>query len=94
MRRSCAARTKTPRPPEAPIIFEEESGTPDNYTHWYVVWDRFAGVDREVRSRVVLNALREVFGKQEALRAVEAMGLTSEEAEGFGLPLEAGSEGQ
>ena len=78
----------TPAPPAAPVIYMEESGTPDNYTHWYAVWDRFEGVDNEERSRLLLETIREVQGPTEALRVTIAMGLTPAEAEGFGLPLD------
>lgn len=79
---------ETPAPAGAPVIYMEESGTPDNYTHWYAVWDRFEGVDNEERSRLLLEAIREVQGATEALRVTIAMGLTRAEAEGFGLPLD------
>lgn len=75
----------TEAPTGSPIIYLEESGLPDNYTHWYAVWDRFAGVDDEARSRIVLDAVREVFGQKEALRVAVAMGLTPAEALGMGL---------
>jgi hypothetical protein len=76
---------KLPQPPNAPTIYMEESGTPDNYTHWYVVWSAFENVDDEERSRLLLSAVREVFGVEEALRVTVAMGLTPEEAKGMGL---------
>ncbi len=70
---------------DAPVIYMEESGLPDNYTHWYAVWDRFAGVDSETRSRIVFDAVREVLGEKQALRVAGAMGLTPVEAENMGL---------
>lgn len=75
----------TDQPPDAPTIYLEESGTPDNYTHWYAVWDRFEEIDGEDRSRILFEAIREVFGKQEALRVTVAMGLTPGEASAMDL---------
>ena len=72
-------------PAGAPTICLEEGGPPNNHTHWYAVWDRFAGVGDGTRSRIVLGAIREALGQNEALRAAVAMGLTPEEAEGMGL---------
>ncbi len=71
----------------APIFFCEESGTPDNYTHWYVVWDGFEGVDGEERSRLIVAAVRNVMGKAEALRVTIALGLTMDEARDMELPV-------
>ena len=73
------------RPPNAPTIYMEESGAPDNYTHWYAVWHDFEDVDNQERSRLLLEAVRTVQGLEEALRVTVAMGLTPEEAESLGL---------
>lgn len=70
----------------APVVFMDETGTPERYAHWYVVWEEFRGVDDEERSRLVLAAVREVLGPQEALRVTIAMGLTPGEAREMGLP--------
>ena len=77
------------QPPDAPTLYLEESGTPDNYTHWYAVWDRFEGIDEEERSRLILAAVRAERGVAEALRVTIAMGLTPEEAVAVGLDLAA-----
>jgi len=74
-------------PPGAPTFLMEESDTPDNYTHWYVVWDRFGEVDNEERSRLILTAVRDVLGKTEALRVTIAMGFTPDEAREMELPV-------
>lgn len=74
---------KVPQPPNAPTIYMEESGTPDNYTHWYAVWADFQDVDNQERSRLLLTAVREALGIAEALRVTVAMGLTPEEAKQF-----------
>ena len=64
---------------DGPVVYQEESGTPERYTRWYVIWKMFEGVDSEDRSRVVLDAVEEVFGRPEALRVSIAMGLTPED---------------
>jgi hypothetical protein len=71
----------------APVFFREDSGLPGNYTHWYVAWDGFDGVDGEERSRLILAAIRNVLGKAEALRVTIAMGLTVAEARDMELPV-------
>lgn len=78
-------REETEAPSGAPVIYMEESGTPDNYTHWYAVWDRFEDIDHQSRSRILLDAILEVLGSHEGLRVTVAMGLTPEEAKGMGL---------
>jgi hypothetical protein len=80
------ARDDTQLAPEgAPVIYREQSGMPENYTHWYVVWDQFAHVDNEERSRLILAAVREFCGELEALKVTIAMGLTLDEAEELGF---------
>ena len=69
----------TPPPAGGPVIYREESGTPERYTRWYVVWRQFEGVDAEDRSRVILDAVEQVFGRADALRVSIAMGLTPED---------------
>jgi len=72
-------------PPDGPVIYLEENGTPADYTCWYAVWDRFEGVDDEDRSRILFDAIKEVRGAKEGLRVAVAMGLTSSEARAMGL---------
>ena len=74
-------------PDGAPIIHKEERVSAERYTDWDVVWDKFQGVDDEERSRLILTAVENVFGKEEALRITIAMGLTPTEAENIGIPL-------
>lgn len=72
-------------PPSAPIIYLEVSDGPDNYTHWYVIWDRFAEVDEEERSRLIMRAVEGTRRREEALRVTIAMGVTSDEPKAMGL---------
>jgi hypothetical protein len=77
----------SPAPEGAPVFFREESGTPENYTHWYVAWDGFEDIEGEERSRLILAAVRNVLGKAEALQVTIAMGLTLREARDMDLPV-------
>ena len=70
---------RSSRPVGAPVIIQEESGGVPRYSHWYVIWDRFADIDTEARSRVIMDAVEERFGKNEVLRTSQVMGLTPEE---------------
>jgi len=67
------------------MVYREESGLPERYTSWYLVWDKFEGIDDEERSRLILLAIEEAFVKPEALRVTIAMGITSEEARNLGI---------
>ncbi len=44
-------------------------------------------VNDEERSQLILTAVENVFGKEEALRITIVMGLTPAEAENIGIPL-------
>ncbi|MGD0094702.1 MAG: hypothetical protein ABSE73_32735, partial [Planctomycetota bacterium] len=48
---------KTPKPSGAPVVVAEEGDTAPNI-HYYVVWDRFQGVDEDVRSKIVFEAVK------------------------------------
>lgn len=83
LRKAIMAELKRPdddlAPANRPIIYQEESGTPERYTHWYVVWHDFEDVDNGDRSRIILDAVEEVFGREAALRVTTAMGLVPDE---------------
>jgi hypothetical protein len=64
---------------DRPIIYQEESGTPERYTHWYIVWRQFDGVSNEDRSRIILNAVEEECGREAALKVTTSMGLTPDD---------------
>jgi len=63
----------------APVIYREESGTPERYTHWYVVWKKFEGIHNEDRSRIILDAVEAAFGRSAALKVTTAMGLVPDD---------------
>lgn len=68
-----------PHPTGAPVVIREHSGGVPRYSHWFVIWDRFADIDTEARSRVIMDAVEERFGKNEVLRTSQVMGLTPDE---------------
>jgi hypothetical protein len=70
---------RTPRPPGNPAVIQEESGGVPKYSHWYVIWWQFAGIDTDARSRVILDAVERRFGRKEVLRTSMVMGLTPDE---------------
>jgi hypothetical protein len=77
-------RETQPAPGDAPVVFRDSSGI-GKYRHYFVVWDRFSSLSQEIRSSIVLNAVKEVLGKKEALKVTIAMGLTKEEAKNMGF---------
>jgi stress-induced morphogen len=73
-------------PAGAPLIYEEKNGGFPEYKHYYVVWDRFKGIDGQARSKIVYEAVKESFDDvSKALNITIAMGLTHEEAQAMGL---------
>jgi hypothetical protein len=72
-------KNDVPAPTGAPVIYREESGTPERYTHWYVVWEKFKGIHNEDRSGIILDAVETAFGREEALKVTTAMGLVPDE---------------
>ena len=74
---------KTPSPADAPVIFRERVGV-QKYPHYFVVWNKFNGLDQELRHSIIFNALKEVLGKPRVLKAT-AMGLTVNEAKSMGI---------
>lgn len=68
----------------APVVFKDESGLP-NHSHYYVVWNKFEGLDQLIRSSVVYESVKDAFGVEEAMKTVTAMGLTVEEAKEMGF---------
>ncbi len=73
------------QPPGAPVVAKEESGGFPAYFHYYVIWDQFNGVDDELRSKIVYQAVKEAISVEEALKTTIAMGLTTDEATALGI---------
>jgi hypothetical protein len=53
--------------------------------HLYVIWSEWGDLDQMIRSRIILDAYTEAFGKEECDKVTVAMGMTKEEAARFGL---------
>jgi len=71
-------RPKGAAPKDAPVIIAEESET-EEFVHYYVIWDKFKGVDSEVRSRIVFNSVL-AEKPEDLMRLTSAAGLTRAEA--------------
>jgi len=65
-------------PKGAPEIIAEDDET-GKYVHYYVIWDRFKGVDSETRSRIVFNSVL-AERPDDLPRLTSAAGLTRAEA--------------
>ena len=70
---------RTRRPPDAPVVIQEDSMGVPRYAHWYVIWSQFEGIDSELRAGVILDAVERKFGKKESLRVSMVMGLTPDD---------------
>lgn len=68
----------------APVVFRDSPDL-EPYHHYYAVWNRFLGLNQEIRSSIVYQAILETFGKPEALEVTTAMGLTVEEAKSMDI---------
>ena len=73
-----------------PIIIEESDRreAPENL---YVIWGEWAEISQYVRTKIILSAYERVRGSRFALKVIDAMGFTVEEAERAGIeyaPLE------
>jgi hypothetical protein len=68
-----------------PKIFVER--TPQGKPHHvYVVWSKWANVDRVERSEIIMDAAERVHGQHDAAEITIAMGLgSSQEARNFGI---------
>ncbi|HLX61974.1 MAG TPA: hypothetical protein VKX17_11895 [Planctomycetota bacterium] len=73
-----------PQPKDAPTVFIDKSGIKP-YRHYYVVWNKFKGVDSFNRFSIIYDAIHEALGLKEVTRAMTVHGLTSSEARKMGL---------
>lgn len=78
-----------PRDADAPIVFMEEGDFPGT-KRYYVVSDCMFGIDGDIRSEIVLDAIEEAEGKERVLQVTMAEGLTTQEARQRGLPIDDG----
>lgn len=70
--------------PDAPLIIEEEARY-SGRTHVTVIWDRWAQVGPDERSRIILEAYETVRGPGTFLTLTSALGLTHAEAKKLGV---------
>jgi hypothetical protein len=66
-------------------IFLEEGERRDNVIHVYVVWSKWAQVDRIQRGEIILEAAERKLGVAEKSKITIALGLTPEEARSMGI---------
>ncbi|MCR4316806.1 MAG: hypothetical protein NUW37_10695 [Planctomycetes bacterium] len=78
-------------PKGAPIIVCEEtlSYRGQSGDHYFVVWNKFEGMDDDLRNLIVWEALSnsKTLDEDELSNVVVAMGVTTEEAEEMGLEI-------
>lgn len=70
--------------PDAPLIIEEQIRR-SNRIHVTVIWDRWAQVGPEDRSRIIMDAYERVRGANAILTLTAALGLTHAEAKNLGV---------
>ncbi len=73
-----------------PIIIEERAGR-DGPPDLYVIWHEWADISRSERSKIILNAYEQRYGREAALEVMVATGYTADEADRMGIeyaPLE------
>ena len=70
--------------PDAPLIIEEDARY-SGRIHVTVIWDRWAQVGPEERSRMILEAYEQVRGAGTFLTLTSALGLTHADAKKLGV---------
>lgn len=70
--------------PDAPLIIEEDAPYSERI-HVTVIWDRWAQVNPEDRSRVIVEAYEQVRGPGTFLTLTSALGLTHADAKKLGV---------
>ena len=71
------------RPDEPRVIWEEDRYT--NRIKVSVIWDRWQGVDPEMRGRIIVDAVERARGQDVARKISLALGVTPEQAERLGV---------
>ncbi len=70
--------------PDAPMIIEEQMRR-SSRIHVTVIWDQWAAVAPEDRSRIILDAYERVRGPESILNLSAALGLTRADAKKLGV---------
>ena len=79
-----AAEWKNPSQNVEPEILLERDRE-RRIVHVYVIWSKWAGVDRILRSEIVMDAAAQALPEDEVLNIIVAMGLTPDEADRSGI---------
>ena len=70
--------------PDAPLIIEEDAPYSDRI-HVTVIWDRWAQIGPEERSRIIVEAYEQVRGPGTFLTLTSALGVTHADAKKLGV---------
>lgn len=79
------AEWKNPNGQAAEPVILEEAGPSRKLSHLYVIWSKWAHVDRVERSEVIMDAAERKLSPPDVLEITIAMGLTAEEADRLGI---------
>lgn len=74
-----------PDPAAAEPVILEERDRSQKLVHLYVIWSRWADIDRIERSEIIMDAAEKKLGQAEAIEIMMAMGLTPNEARQMGI---------
>lgn len=67
-----------------PVILEE-AGPNRRVAHLYVIWGKWAHLDRVERSEIIMDAAEKKLSQPDLLEITIAMGLTPDEADRLGI---------
>ena len=74
-----------PQSPHSEPVILEERGRGNVLAHVYVVWSKWAHVDRVERSEIIMDAAERRLPVDQVLNITIAMGLTPDEAQRLGI---------
>jgi hypothetical protein len=74
-----------PSPDAVEPVILEEAGRNKKLVHLYVIWSKWAHIDRIERSEIIIEAAEKKLPQNEWLEISIAMGLTPEEARQMGI---------
>lgn len=76
-------RQTVPSNTEPLVLLERDNQK--RIVHIYVIWSKWQGIDRVVRSEIIMESAQKVLGPSEAINVTIAMGLLPDEAKQFGI---------
>jgi hypothetical protein len=80
-----AAEWRQPTPGAQQPIIIEETASPNQPVHLYVIWDDWAPLGSIERSEIIMDAYEQLHGRGGAVQVTVAMGLTPVEADRLGI---------